>query len=211
MDQGAVQRAAQIGCVSDSDLMSKRTLTRLALLIAALLAVLAAFPAFAQPLHTSVVLEGGGPGLMYGLGIEQELVRTPSLHLGVRGGGSAFPVVIGTGVIRTLFGQLVAEVRPGEGRFGVESAVGLTALATRRVAVFTSAPLDTLVTARTVGLAIRVPPAPGSRLGGRAGVTAILFRDRWGAVFLPTLSATWRLAPPPTLDASSSNPPRAEA
>ena len=86
MDQGAVQRAAQIGYVSVSDLMSKRTLTRLALLIAALLAVLAAFPAFAQPLDTSVVLEGGGPGLMYGLGIEQELVRTPSLHLGVRGG-----------------------------------------------------------------------------------------------------------------------------
>jgi len=174
--------------------MSKRSMTRLALVIAALVALLAALPAFAQPLRTSAYLEWGGAGVLYGLGIEQELVRVSGLGLRVRLGASAFPVLFARGALGTLSGQLAADVWPRGGRVAVEPSIGVTALGARRFAFLTSAPVDTLVTVPTVGLAIRVAPKAGTRIGGRAGVTAFLHRGGGSAVLLPTVGATWVLS-----------------
>ncbi|MEO0557751.1 MAG: hypothetical protein AAF170_06145 [Bacteroidota bacterium] len=170
--------------------MSKRTVTRLALVIAALAALLAALPALAQPLRTSAYLESGGAGVLYGVGIKQELAQTPGADLRVRLGASAFPVLFARGTVGTLSGQLAASFRLDGTRYGVESSLGVTALWARGFAFALNPPVDTLAPAPTVGLALRVVPAREKRLGGRAGVTAILSRNRWGAVVVPTLGAT---------------------
>ena len=195
-----------------SGLMSKRAVTRIALVLALLVALLAALPALAQPLRTSAVLEGGGAGVLYGLGAEQELARAPGLGLHARVSASAFPVLFARGTLWTLSGQLAAVIQPGGDRFGVEPSVGVTALGARRFGFLVSAPVDTLVLVRTVGLAVRVNPGSGQRLGGRAGVTALLYRDRWGAVLLPMLGATWMLSSPHSrqLDARAGSPPASQ-
>ncbi|GAB5536064.1 MAG: hypothetical protein Rubg2KO_23130 [Rubricoccaceae bacterium] len=174
--------------------MSKRTATRLALVLAVLIALLAALPALAQPLRTSAFVEWGGAGVLYGLGIEQEVVRTSQADVGVRLGASAFPVLFARGAVGTLSGQLAAGLHLGRTRYAIEPSVGVSALGVRRFAFGLSSPVDTSVTAPTVGLAIRVEPSDGQRVGGRAGVTAILSEDRRSAVVVPTLGLTWTLS-----------------
>ena len=173
--------------------MSKRAVSRLAIGLAILAALLAAIPAFAQPLRTSAVLEIGGPGVMYGVGVERELARLPGFDLRARASVSAFPNLLGTGLLGTASAQVGATVRTSR-RFGLELAPGVTFLAARRARLPASPPVDTLVAVPTLGLALRVAPAERGRAGGHAGVTCFLSRrGRWRAVPLPTLGLTYTL------------------
>ena len=173
--------------------MSKRAVSRLAVGLAILAALLAALPAFAQPLRTRAVLEIGGPGVLYGVGVERDLARLSGVDLRVRAGTSAMPNLVGTGLLGTVSAQIGATVRTG-GRFGIELAPGATLLAARRARFLVSPPVDTLVVVPTLGLALRAAPSAGGRVGGHAGATVFLSRrDRWRGVPLPTLGATYAL------------------
>ena len=174
--------------------MSKHAVSRLAVGLAILAALLAAIPVFAQPLRTSAYGEIGGAGLAYGLGVERELARAAGFDLRVRAGASALPNLIGTGTVATVSAQF-GVTRQLAGRVGVELAAGATGLAARRARfLFSERALDTLVVVPTLGLALRVAPSAEGRVGGHAGVTCFLSRrERWRGVPLPTLGATYAL------------------